>query len=117
MSHKAKKFNAKKRYANVIQTLIDPPKRLNRKEKANRKGYTVQRAVHRRHTGESNSVTVQLLGLTEFLVRAAPVDSVSACDISRSLSGRCDEVLVSSNRIIVGTASDMTPPVIAQDLW
>jgi len=26
--------------------------------KANRKGYTVQRVIHGRHTGESNSVTV-----------------------------------------------------------
>lgn len=54
--------------------------------------------------------------MSEFLVRAAPVDSVSVWDVPRPLSGRCDEVLVSWNRIIVGTASDMTPPVMAQDL-
>lgn len=106
-----------KHHTNSIQTLIDPPKKLKGKGKQIVKGYTVQRVIHgRHHTGESNSVTVQLLGLAEFLGRVASVVCDSVCDISRSLSRRCDEFLVSRNRIIVGTASVMTPPVMAQDL-
>lgn len=66
------------------------------------------------YTGESNSVNVQLPGLSELLDRDASMVCVSVCDISKF--GRRDEVMVSSNRIVVGTMSDMTPPVTAQDL-
>ncbi len=99
------------------QSMIDPPKREKRgKRKTNRQGYGVQRAIDGRHTGESNSVSVQLLGLIEFLECVASMVCVSACDISKSLSRRCDEFMVSRNRIVVGTTSDMTPPVMAHDL-
>ena len=84
-----------------------------KKRKANRKGYTVQKETHGHHTDESNSVTVQRLGLTEFKDGAASVDSISTCETS---GGRCDGVLVSWNRTIVGTVSNITPPVTVRDL-
>jgi hypothetical protein len=101
---------------NSIHTLIDPPKRG---KKTNRQGHTVQRVIVGHYTGNSNSVNVRLPGLSEFLdCGASMVCVVSVRDISRSRSpsGRCDEFIVSWNRIVVGTTSDMTPPVMAQDL-
>jgi len=55
VSHKAKNLTPKR---HLIQTLINPPKEVKGEREANRKGYTVQRVIHGRHTGESNSVTV-----------------------------------------------------------
>ena len=55
MSHKAKSSTSK-HHANLIQTLINPPKRLKGKEKQIVKD-TQYRVIHGRHTGESNSVT------------------------------------------------------------
>jgi len=89
------------------------------KTKTIRQGYAVQRTIDGRHTGESNSVSVHLLGLIEFLECVASLVCVSSCDISKPesepLSGRCDEFLVFWNRSVVGMTSDMTPPVMAQD--